>query len=85
MKYEFTFLLKEEAEQKNIKGLIETFGKIVKEESWGEKTLAYPIKKNKRAYFFNWLIEIPQNKINSFRQKLNFDSKIIRYLLLVKN
>lgn len=85
MKYELTFLLKEEAEKKNIKGLIETFGKIIKEESWGEKILAYPIKKNKRAYFFNWLIEIPQDKVKSFREKLNFDSKIIRYLLLVKN
>lgn len=83
MKYEFTFLLKEEAELKNIKGLIEVFGKITKEEAWGEKMLAYPIKKNNRAYFFNWHLEVPKDKINSLRQKLNFDTKLIRYLLLV--
>jgi len=82
MKYEFTFLVKEEAEAKNIKGLVEAFGKITKEEAWGEKTLAYPIKKNNRAYFFNWTLEVAKDKVNSLRQKLNFEIKLLRYLLI---
>ena len=48
-----TFLTKEEAELKIIKELIESYkGKVTKEDKWGEKTLAYSIKKNLTALFF---------------------------------
>lgn len=83
-KYELTFLLKKSEDAEKIKQLLTSEeGKIIKEENWGEKTLAYPIKKNHTAFFYNWLIEIPKNKINSLRKKLNFEEKILRYLLLV--
>jgi len=85
MNYELTFLLKEEAELKNVKELVESFGKIIKEEKWGEKTLAYPIKKNSRAYFYNFFIEIEKTKISELRKKLNFNEKLLRYLLLIKD
>lgn len=84
MSYELTFLLKEEAEFKNIKDLVETFGKITKEEKWGEKSLAYPIKKNTRCYFFNLVLELSKDKANELRKKLNFNEKVLRFLLLVK-
>lgn len=84
MKYELTFLTKEESEQKNIKELIESFkGKIIKEEKWGERTLAYTIKKNHTAIFYNSLFEIDKKNIAELKKKLNFNEKIIRYLLLV--
>ncbi|MFN4212823.1 MAG: 30S ribosomal protein S6 [Microgenomates group bacterium] len=83
-KYELTFLLKKSEDAQKIKQLLTLEeGKLLKEEKWGEKTLAYQIKKNRTAFFYNWLIEIPQNKIGSFRKKLNFEEKILRYLLLV--
>lgn len=85
MKYELTFLLKEETDLKKIKELVETFGKIAKEEAWGEKILAYPIKKNNRAYFFNFLLEVSKEKINDLKKKLNFENKVLRYLLLIVN
>jgi len=85
MNYELTFLLKEEAELKNIKELVELFGKIIKEERWGEKTLVYPIKKNSHAYFYNFFIEIEKTKITELRKKLNFNEKLLRYLLLIKD
>ena len=59
MKYELTFLTKEETELKNIKELIESFkGKVTLEEKWGEKTLAYSIKKNHTALFYIFQFEI---------------------------
>ncbi|MFH0979443.1 MAG: 30S ribosomal protein S6 [Candidatus Roizmanbacteria bacterium] len=84
MNYELTFLLKEEAELINIKDLVQSFGKITKEEKWGEKTLAYPIKKNNRAYFYNLSLDLDKEKTVGLRKKLNFNEKLIRYLLLVK-
>ena len=85
MKYELTFLTKEEAELKNIKELIESFkGKVTREEKWGEKTLAYSIKKNHTALFYNFQLEIDKKNIAELKKKLNFNDKILRYLLLVK-
>lgn len=83
MNYELTFLLPEAEETKKVKELIHSLkGTIKKEESWGNKNLVYPIKKSSRAYFFNWQIDISKDKINELRKKLNFNEKLIRYLLL---
>ena len=83
-KYEMTFLLNEESELKQIKETIESFsGKILKENDLGKKILAYPIKKLTSARFYNFLIEIEKSKILELKIKLNFNEKLIRYLLLV--
>ena len=85
MKYELTFLTKEEAELKNVKELIESFkGKVTREEKWGEKTLSYNIKKNHTALFYNFLFEIDKENVLEFKNKLNINEKILRYLLLVR-
>jgi small subunit ribosomal protein S6 len=85
MKYELTFLAKEETQLKNIKDLIASYkGKVISEEKMGEKTLAYPIRKNHTALFFTLQIEIDKKNILEFKNKLNLNEKILRYLLLVK-
>ncbi|MDO8741816.1 MAG: 30S ribosomal protein S6 [Candidatus Roizmanbacteria bacterium] len=85
MKYELTFLTKEETELKNIVELIKSFkGKVTKEEKWGEKTLAYSIRKNHTALFFNFQIEIDKKNVLELKNKLNSSEKILRYLLLVR-
>lgn len=85
MKYELTFLIKDEAALKDMKDVIASFkGKIAKEEKWGERTLAYPIKKNHTAVFYNYSIEIDKKNVLSLKNKLNLSEKILRYLLLNK-
>lgn len=85
MKYELTFLTKEEGELKNVKELIGSYkGEITKEERWGEKTLAYSIRKNHRAFFYNFQFEIDKKNVLELKNKLNLDEKILRYLLLVQ-
>ena len=86
MKYELTFLTKEEIELKNIKDIIASYkGKVISEEKLGERTLAYAIKKNHTALFFTLQIEIDKKKVLEFKNKLNLNEKILRYLLLVKS
>lgn len=81
--YEMTFLLNEEAELKNLKKLItDSDGRVVNEEPWGKKDLAYPIKKQSSALFYSFMIEIAENKVIDLRKKLNFNEKLLRYLLL---
>lgn len=84
MKYELTFLLNDKEELKNIKDLITTLkGKVEKEDDWGEKTLAYPIKNNKTAHFYNYLVNMEKPQVSEFKKRLNFNEKVLRYLLLV--
>jgi len=82
-KYEFTFLLNQEEELKSIKSLIASLeGKIEKEENWGKKTLSFTIKKNTAANYYDWIIEMKKSNMKEFKKKLNFNEKIIRYLIL---
>lgn len=85
MKYELTFLLNDEEELKNMKLLIESLGgKVITEEKWGRKNLFYKIKKNTSANFYNYVIEMERKNLQELRKKLNFNEKLIRYLLLQK-
>ncbi|MFA6081631.1 MAG: 30S ribosomal protein S6 [Patescibacteria group bacterium] len=85
MKYELTFLVKEEVAAKTVKELIESCkGKVIKEDKWGEKTLAYTIKKSHTALFYNFEIEIDKKSVLDFKNKLNLNEKVLRYLLLVQ-
>lgn len=85
MKYELIFLSKEETELQNIEDIVKLYkGKVVKEEKWGEKTLAYSIKKNHRAFFYNFQIEIDKKNVLELKNKLNLNEKILRYLLLIQ-
>lgn len=84
MKYELIFLLNEESELATIKKLIESHsGKVLEEQLWGKKTLAYPIKKLRSANFYSWKFEIDEKNVTELRKKLNFNEKLIRYLLLI--
>lgn len=81
--YELTFLLNEETELAAVKKLISSLeGTIKKEDAWGEKRLAYPIKKAKTASFYNWQFSLNAVKLPELKRKLNFNEKMIRYLLL---
>lgn len=82
-KYEFTFLVGKEDEAKEMKELIVTAkGKVSKENNWGKKNLAYPIKKLSEAFFYNWTLDMTEEQTNEFKRKLNFNTKVLRYLML---
>lgn len=81
--YELTFLLNEESELKVLKELVTSLdGEVTKEEKWGEKTLAYPIKSAYKAHYYHWMVSVPTKQVMELRKKLNYNEKLIRYLLL---
>lgn len=81
--YELIFLLHKEEMIQTLKDIIASFnGTVVKEEAWGEKTLAYPIRKKDTAFFFEWKITLPTASLNDFKKKLSFEDEMVRYLLL---
>ena len=47
-------------------------GNIIYKESWGLRSLAYPIKENRKAFYEFMNIELPQGKINDLNNyKMN--------------
>lgn len=60
--------------------LSELNGNVIYKESWGLRTLAYPIKDNKKAFYEFMNIEMPQNKVEDLNAKLNLNDNIVRYL-----
>ena len=70
----------EEAIKVHEQTLGELDGNVVYKESWGLRSLAYPIKENKKAFYEFMNIELPQDKIDTLNSKLNLNDKIIRYL-----
>ncbi len=82
-KYEFTFLLNDDKELKELKNTLKSLsGNVVKEQAWGERVLAYPINKETKYKFYTWQIEIEKKNLNEFKKKLNYNEKLTRHLIL---
>ena len=60
-------------------------GKILTEEYWGLKNLAYEINKNKKAHYTMLIIETLPNKIEEYERKLRLHEDIIRFMTIKIN
>jgi len=83
--FEFTFLVNDKKSVTNLEEVLKSYnGKKINEESLGKRLLAYPIDKNESAEYLVWQIELEKNVVKDFKQKLNFDKVVMRYLMLLK-
>ncbi len=57
-------------------------GKILNEEYWGLKNLAYEINKNKKAHYTMLIIESHPNKIAEYERKLRLHEDVIRFMTI---
>ena len=57
-------------------------GKILNEEYWGLKNLAYEINKNKKAHYTMLIIETQPEKIEEYERKLRLHEDIIRFMTI---
>ena len=81
--YELTVLVRNEADVNTVKKLLEqNEATVSKEEKWGKRDLAFPIEKETSAFYFTYNVSIDGDKIEDFKKKMNFDDKVLRYLLL---
>ena len=81
--YEFVFLLNEKEELKKLKEFVASLsGKVTEEKSLGKKDLAYPIKKQDSADFYEWRFQMSKDKLTEFKKKVGLNEKLLRYLLL---
>lgn len=81
--YEFTFLVEDAKAVKPVEKALESFsGKKLNDNAWGKRLLAYPINKITGAEYYTWHIQIESEQLEEFKQKLNYDKLVLRYLFL---
>jgi small subunit ribosomal protein S6 len=56
-------------------------GKIVAEDDWGRRKLAYPIKKENYAVYRVYTLELPATAPKIINDTLNITSEVLRFLL----
>jgi len=72
-----------EALTEQFKSVIESFGgKIEKVEYWGVKSLAYRIKKNRKAHFSLLNIDAPPAALTELERQLGINEDIIRFMTI---
>lgn len=91
--YELTYLISDnvpESDLNKVTGKVGGYvtslsGKILKEEIWGRRKLAYPIKKQEFATYVTLNFELPSENANEFEHNIFMSGKIIRHLMLVQD
>lgn len=86
--YQLTLLVKsnltEGAKIDLLSSVTKKFAKLFKENLWGNKDLAYPIKKATKAYFAHFEFEAEAKEISPLDKSLKLNEDILRYLLIRK-
>jgi small subunit ribosomal protein S6 len=88
--YEHVFLARQDITTQQANGLQKTYqtvieengGKIGKVEYWGLKSLAYKIKKNRKAHFSLMNIDAPHEAVAEMERQMSLSSDVIRFITL---
>ena len=86
--YEHTFLARQDVTQAQVEALMKEFtgvieegkGKITKQEYWGVKTLAFKIKKNRRAHYAFFNLDSPPAAVAEMERRMGINPDVIRFM-----
>lgn len=88
--YEGIFIIKPDLKEEDVKGVFKAIadsvtkngGSIKKEESWGKRQLAYPVKKFKEAYYYKLEFAAPSEAIAKLEAAYKLgDATILRTMI----
>jgi small subunit ribosomal protein S6 len=86
--YENVFIARQDISTAQVDGLVETFEKIItdmggsvpKKESWGLRTMAYKIKKNRKGHYLLLNIDASGEAIKEMERQMHLNEDVLRYL-----
>jgi small subunit ribosomal protein S6 len=86
--YEHVFLARQDISAQQVEALLQSFrgtleergGSVGKTEYWGLKSLAFRIKKNRKAHYALMNIDAPHEAVAELERQLRLSTDIIRYL-----
>ncbi len=88
--YECTFILRQDISATEVNKVTEFLcsivkdndGKVLKNEYWGLRSLAYPVKKNKKGHYVMLVIESEHEIILELQRKVKLSEDVIRNLII---
>jgi small subunit ribosomal protein S6 len=88
--YEHVFLARQDLAQAQVDALAENAskivqdngGKVVKTETWGLRSLAYRIAKNRKAHYVMLDLDAPAPAIAELERQSNINEDVIRFLTI---
>ena len=86
--YEHVFLARQDISSQQVDALVETFkgviegngGTVAKNEYWGVKSLAYRIKKNRKAHYTLFNIDAPSAAVQEMERQMSISEDVIRFM-----
>ena len=88
--YEHVFLARQDLSQAQVDALAQNAtqiiedneGKVTKTETWGLKTLAYKIQKNRKAHYVMLNIEAPAGVVAELERQTRVNEDVFRFLTI---
>ena len=88
--YEHVFLARQDLSQQQVDALVENYkgiitaggGGVGRVENWGLKSLAYRVKKNRKAYFTLIDIDAPANAVRELERQQGLSEDVLRFMTL---
>lgn len=86
--YEIVFIARQELGAKQVEELTERYAQIIRDgggsihktESWGLRSLAYKIKKNRKGHYVLIEVDSPPEAVHELERNLRLSEDILRYL-----
>ena len=86
--YETVFIARQDVSAKQVEDLAKAFGKIVNDnggevkrtESWGLRTLAYKIKKNRKGHYTLMHLDAPHKAIVELERIMGHNEDVLRFM-----
>jgi small subunit ribosomal protein S6 len=86
--YEHVFLARQDISQAQVEALTKEYtqvieeggGKVGKTEYWGVKTIAFKIKKNRKAHYSLMNLDAPPAAVAEMERRMGLSSDVIRFL-----
>ena len=86
--YEHVFMTRQDATPQQVETLVDQYksvieqngGKVEKTEGWGLKSLAYRIKKNRKAHFTLFNLNAPPAAVAEMERQMRINEDILRFM-----
>lgn len=86
--YETTLIIRQDAAKSDATKLADSFakiitemkGKVVKNEYWGLRSLAYIINKNRKGHYVHLNIDAEPAAVKEMERKIGLDENVVRHM-----
>lgn len=88
--YEHVFLARQDVSQQQVDTLVEQYtglisemgGSVAKTEYWGMKSLAFRIKKNRKAHYTLMNIDAPSAALSEMERQMGLNEDVLRFMTI---